>query len=102
MCETCGEVVYQCRRCRGINYEAVGSFFCVDCGYCAHGSFFYTANSKISTNATAIVSPKDDVRVKGLLKDAKGEASEGSERSELPHIVLYDERNPLLVASLLA
>ena len=37
VCQHCGEVAFQCRQCRHINYERLDAFLCVECGYCAFG-----------------------------------------------------------------
>ncbi|CAM9374583.1 unnamed protein product, partial [Chrysoparadoxa australica] len=41
VCRQCGEVAFQCRQCRHINYENLDAFLCVDCGYCAYAQFSY-------------------------------------------------------------
>lgn len=73
VCGSCGEVVYQCRRCRGINYEAVGSFFCTDCGFCSHGSFTFTAAVKPASNATPVLEASDAQRLKTFLVENAAE-----------------------------
>ena len=54
VCGNCGEVAFQCRKCRHINYDRLDAFLCVECGYCASGSFAFELNAGIASNATAI------------------------------------------------
>ena len=54
VCVTCGEVAFQCRKCRHINYDRLDAFLCVECGYTCCGSFSFELNSAVVTNATAI------------------------------------------------
>eukprot|EP00957_Ditylum_brightwellii_P035874 2718707-Ditylum_brightwellii.AAC.1 len=41
VCGNCGEVAFQCRKCRHINYDRLDAFLCIECGYCASGSFSF-------------------------------------------------------------
>jgi hypothetical protein len=59
-CRHCGEVAFQCRLCRHINYERFDAFLCVECGYCAYGTFTYRcwaqptpSSSRVTTQAQA-------------------------------------------------
>lgn len=54
VCVTCGEVAFQCRKCRHINYDRLDAYLCVECGYTCCGSFSLELNSAVVTNATAI------------------------------------------------
>jgi len=54
VCVTCGEVAFQCRKCRHINYDRLDAFLCVECGYTSCGSFSFELNSAVATNAIAI------------------------------------------------
>jgi E3 ubiquitin-protein ligase UBR4 len=54
VCVTCGEVAFQCRKCRHINYDRLDAFLCVECGYTCCGSFSFELNSAIVSNAIAI------------------------------------------------
>ena len=56
ICGSCGEHVLQCRRCRSLNYENVGSFLCVDCGYCASGTFSWSLVGHQTSDAVAVQS----------------------------------------------
>lgn len=59
VCASCGEVAFQCRKCRHINYERLDAFLCVECGYCASASFRYDLTAAVATNAVAIMNDKD-------------------------------------------
>jgi len=54
VCVTCGEVAFQCRKCRHINYDRLDAFLCVECGYTCCGSFSFELNAAVVTNAIAI------------------------------------------------
>ena len=54
VCGNCGEVAFQCRKCRHINYDRLDAFLCVECGYCASGSFSFELTAGVATNAVAI------------------------------------------------
>ena len=41
ICHNCGEVAFQCRLCRTINYENLNALLCVECGYCRFARFVY-------------------------------------------------------------
>jgi len=55
VCAHCGEVAFQCRKCRHINYDRLDAFLCVECGYCASGGFVYELTSGNASNAVAII-----------------------------------------------
>jgi len=65
VCGHCGEVAFQCRKCRHINYDRLDAFFCVECGYSASGTFTYEINGGIATRAVAIV---DDDGMENAIK----------------------------------
>ena len=55
VCGNCGEVAFQCRKCRHINYDRLDAFLCVECGYCTAGGFSYELTAGIALNAIAIM-----------------------------------------------
>ena len=59
VCVTCGEVAFQCRKCRHINYDRLDAFLCVECGYTSCGSFSLELNAAVVTNAIAITNDND-------------------------------------------
>uniref|UniRef100_UPI00358DF698 E3 ubiquitin-protein ligase UBR4 n=1 Tax=Myxine glutinosa TaxID=7769 RepID=UPI00358DF698 len=42
VCGNCGENVYQCHKCRSINYDEKDPFLCNACGFCKYGKFELT------------------------------------------------------------
>lgn len=55
VCGHCGEVAFQCRKCRHINYLRLDAFLCVECGYCSAASFSYDLTCGAASNAVAVV-----------------------------------------------
>jgi len=70
VCGHCGEVAFQCRKCRHINYDRLDAFLCVECGYCASGSFSYEVNAGVASNAVAIIDDEGHERALRLLRVA--------------------------------
>ena len=42
VCGNCGENVYQCHKCRAINYDEKDPFLCNSCGFCKYAKFDYS------------------------------------------------------------
>lgn len=59
VCGNCGEVAFQCRKCRHINYDRLDAFLCVECGYCAAGTFIYEVTAAVASNAIAVTNDVD-------------------------------------------
>jgi hypothetical protein len=68
VCSNCGEVAFQCRKCRHINYDRLDAFLCVECGYCASASFRYDLMAAVATNAVATTNDHDDKKATCQLK----------------------------------
>ncbi|KAH8065027.1 hypothetical protein JL722_1923 [Aureococcus anophagefferens] len=69
VCQHCGEVAFQCRQCRHINYERLDAFLCVECGYCAFGDFGYRLRSEAAPDALAIASAEELEAARRRLQD---------------------------------
>lgn len=59
VCGHCGEVAFQCRKCRHINYDQLDAFLCVECGYCSSGTFTWELNAGVASCAVAIEDEND-------------------------------------------
>lgn len=59
VCGSCGEVAFQCRKCRHINYDRLNAYLCVECGYCASAGLSYELTAAVATNAVAITCDND-------------------------------------------
>jgi E3 ubiquitin-protein ligase UBR4 len=70
VCGHCGEVAFQCRKCRHINYDRLDAFLCVECGYCSAGTFAYELTSGAASNAVAIVDDESYERTIKVLRVA--------------------------------
>lgn len=46
VCGNCGENVYQCHKCRSINYDEKDPFLCNSCGFCKYAKFDFTLLAK--------------------------------------------------------
>lgn len=46
VCINCGENVFQCHKCRAINYDERDPFICNSCGYCKFAKFDYSLYAK--------------------------------------------------------
>ena len=46
VCSHCGENVFQCHKCRSINYDEKDPFLCNACGFCKYAKFEYTLTSR--------------------------------------------------------
>lgn len=53
VCSNCGENVFQCHKCRSINYDEKDPFLCNACGFCKYAKFEYT----LTTRACCAVDP---------------------------------------------
>ncbi|CAN0001413.1 unnamed protein product, partial [Phaeothamnion confervicola] len=70
VCRQCGEVAFQCRQCRHINYESLDAFLCAECGYCAYAQFSYRLTAFKTAGATAVTSEAELAAATALLADA--------------------------------
>eukprot|EP00986_Skeletonema_menzelii_P020623 scaffold31847_cov131-Skeletonema_menzelii.AAC.1 len=70
VCGHCGEVAFQCRKCRHINYDRLDAFLCVECGYCTSGAFNFELTAGIAVNAVAIVDEEQFQTSMALLRVA--------------------------------
>lgn len=72
VCGACGEVAFQCRKCRHINYDQLQSFLCVECGYCSSaGSISFDLVAGVASNAIAVTSDADFKRLEQCRNRAK-------------------------------
>ncbi|XP_012287187.1 E3 ubiquitin-protein ligase UBR4 isoform X2 [Orussus abietinus] len=46
VCTNCGENVFQCHKCRAINYDEKDPFLCHACGFCKYAKFDYTLTGR--------------------------------------------------------
>lgn len=56
VCSNCGENVFQCHKCRTINYDEKDPFLCNSCGFCKYARFDISLTGK----ATCAVDPIDN------------------------------------------
>ncbi|XP_037079445.1 E3 ubiquitin-protein ligase UBR4-like [Pollicipes pollicipes] len=74
VCGNCGENVFQCHKCRAINYDEKDPFLCNACGFCKYAKFEYTLTAKPCCAVDPIESEEDRkkavVNINGLLERA--------------------------------
>ena len=65
VCGNCGENVYQCHKCRSINYDEKDPFLCNNCGFCKYAKFDYTLTAKACCAVDPIENEDDRKKVGG-------------------------------------
>ena len=75
ICGNCGENVFQCHKCRQINYDEKDPFLCSSCGFCKYAKFDFTLNAKPCLAAVDPIENQDDRKraisaLNGLLETA--------------------------------
>lgn len=59
VCTTCGENVFQCHKCRAINYDERDPFLCNSCGFCKFAKFDITLVARHYSSVDPIESEED-------------------------------------------
>lgn len=59
VCGNCGENVYQCHKCRAINYDEKDPFLCHSCGFCKYAKFDYSLYGRACCAVDPIESAED-------------------------------------------
>lgn len=54
VCGNCSENVFQCHKCRAINYDEKDAFLCNSCGFSKFGKFDYVVCAKLSSSVDKI------------------------------------------------
>jgi len=90
VCGNCGEVAFQCRKCRHINYDRLDAFLCVECGYCSSGTFSYEIAACPASRAVAIT---DD---EGLERAVRMMWVAGNKHNEYKGVLLKTLQNSKL------
>ena len=63
VCGTCGENVYQCHKCRAINYDEKDPFLCNSCGFSKYAKFDTFLEARSCSAVDPIESEEDRVKV---------------------------------------
>jgi E3 ubiquitin-protein ligase UBR4 len=94
VCNTCGENVFQCHKCRAINYDERDPFLCNSCGFCKFAKFEFTVVGRIHSTAEAIECDEDRKQtlqtISGLL-----------ERADKVHATISQQLKPTLESLIL-
>lgn len=59
ICGNCGENVFQCHKCRAINYDEKDPFLCHSCGFCKYAKFDYSLFGRACCAVDPIESAED-------------------------------------------
>lgn len=59
VCGNCGENVYQCHKCRAINYDEKDPFLCHSCGFCKYAKFDFSLYGRACCAVDPIESAED-------------------------------------------
>uniref|UniRef100_A0A1I8NYS2 UBR-type domain-containing protein n=1 Tax=Stomoxys calcitrans TaxID=35570 RepID=A0A1I8NYS2_STOCA len=59
VCGNCGENVFQCHKCRAINYDEKDPFLCHSCGFCKYAKFDFSLYGRICCAVDPIESAED-------------------------------------------
>ncbi|XP_069121893.1 E3 ubiquitin-protein ligase UBR4-like isoform X2 [Argopecten irradians] len=59
VCGNCGENVFQCHKCRAINYDEKDPFLCNACGFCKYAKFDFTLTAKTCCAVDPIENEED-------------------------------------------
>ena len=79
VCGTCSENVYQCHKCRAINYDEKDPFLCNSCGFSKYAKFDIFLEGKSCSAVDPIESEEDRQKVRGEFKGTCwGGGGEGS------------------------
>ena len=63
VCGTCGENVYQCHKCRAINYDEKDPFLCNSCGFSKYAKFDTFLDARACSAVDPIESEEDRQKV---------------------------------------
>ncbi|XP_046612558.1 E3 ubiquitin-protein ligase UBR4 isoform X2 [Neodiprion virginianus] len=67
VCANCGENVFQCHKCRAINYDEKDPFLCHACGFCKYAKFDYTLTGRPCCAVDPIESDDDRKKTVGTI-----------------------------------
>ncbi|EDW35131.1 GL24752 [Drosophila persimilis] len=59
VCGNCGENVFQCHKCRAINYDEKDPFLCHSCGFCKYAKFDFSMYARVCCAVDPIESAED-------------------------------------------
>ncbi|XP_067624888.1 protein purity of essence isoform X2 [Eurosta solidaginis] len=59
VCANCGENVFQCHKCRAINYDEKDPFLCHSCGFCKYAKFDFSIYARVCCAVDPIESAED-------------------------------------------
>ncbi len=60
VCTNCGENVFQCHKCRAINYDEKDPFLCNSCGFCKYAKFDYVLTARYTATAVETIENEED------------------------------------------
>src|SRR6218665_108811 len=76
ICNNCGENVFQCHKCRAINYDEKDPFLCHSCGYCRYAKFEYNFTACHAPSAVQRILSDDDRQKAGTTLNSNMEKAD--------------------------
>ncbi|KAH8323440.1 hypothetical protein KR067_010060 [Drosophila pandora] len=67
VCGNCGENVFQCHKCRAINYDEKDPFLCHSCGFCKYAKFDFSMHARVCCAVDPIESAEDRAKTVSLI-----------------------------------
>ncbi|KAH8263174.1 hypothetical protein KR044_005513 [Drosophila immigrans] len=67
VCGNCGENVFQCHKCRAINYDEKDPFLCHACGFCKYAKFDFSMYARVCCAVDPIESAEDRAKTVQLI-----------------------------------
>lgn len=67
VCGNCGENVFQCHKCRAINYDEKDPFLCHSCGFCKYAKFDFSMYARVCCAVDPIESAEDRAKTVQLI-----------------------------------
>lgn len=76
VCGNCSENVFQCHKCRAINYDEKDPFLCHSCGFCKYAKFDFSMYARVCCAVDPIESAEDRVKTVSLIHSSWNEPIE--------------------------
>ena len=96
ICGNCSENVFQCHKCRAINYDEKDPFLCNSCGYSKFGKFEYSLTAKSCPFIESIET--EDDRKKNVNNITTLLEKADQVYFEISHCILFFKKRPIFIS----